>query len=243
MIVDRVNIGGNENGQQANFVGQGRQRRQHQWNLDGVVITDTGAVGASPTYFDFDAFEEIYVTTGGTDLRVQTGGVGHQPRHPPRHQQVPRLGPRLPRPTTTSQSSNLPDELVGDPRLQGSDKGDHIEQISDYGFDLGGPIVKDKLWFYGSYGKQDIRLVRINQTADKTKLDSYNAKLNWQATASDMISVFYFNGAKKKYGRCGRARRPGGRQLPLGPGQPLRGRAPRASSRRSGTTPSPPTSS
>ena len=55
-------------------------------------------------------------------------------------------------------SGNVPDELKNDPRLQGSDKADHIQQISDYGFDLGGPIVKDKLWFYGTYGKQDIRL-------------------------------------------------------------------------------------
>ena len=46
------------------------------WNLDGVVVTDTGSAGASPTYFDFDAFEEISVTTGGNDLRVQTGGIG-----------------------------------------------------------------------------------------------------------------------------------------------------------------------
>ena len=51
---------------------------------------------------------------------------------------------------------------------------DNIQQISDYGFDLGGPIVKDKLWFYGTYGKQDIRLQRLTGTPDKTLLPSYN---------------------------------------------------------------------
>ena len=200
VIMDRVNIGGNENGQQANFVGKGDNGDNTMWNLDGVVITDTGSVGASPTYFDFDAFEEISISTGGSDLRAQTGGIGIN--------LVTRRGTNKIRGSAHGylthddfQSSNLPAELVGDLRLKGKDKGDHIEQISDYGFDLGGPIVKDKLWFYGSWGKQDVRLTRITQTADKTKLDSYNVKLNWQAGQNDMVSLFYFNGAKEKDGR------------------------------------------
>jgi hypothetical protein len=44
--------------------------------LDGLVITDMAATGASPTYFDFDAFQEINVSTGGGDLTMQTGGFG-----------------------------------------------------------------------------------------------------------------------------------------------------------------------
>ena len=58
---------------------------------------------------------------------------------------------------------------------------DHIDSIKDYGFDLGGPVIKDKLWFYVTYGKQDIKLCRLNGTKDATLLPSYNAKLNWQA--------------------------------------------------------------
>jgi hypothetical protein len=200
VIVDRVNIGGNENGQQATFTSKGDDGDNAMWNLDGVSITDMSAVGASPTYFDFDAFEEISFTTGGTDVRVQTGGVGIN--------LTTRRGTNQFRGSVHGylthddlQWNNLPDELVGDPRLGGAEKGDHIQQISDYGFELGGPIVKDKLWFYGSWGKQDIRLVRINQTADKTLLTSYNLKLNWAPSANDMVSAFWFNGNKEKFGR------------------------------------------
>jgi len=32
--------------------------------------------------------------------------------------------------------------------------GSHNEQVSDYGFDIGGPILKDKAWFYASYSLQ-----------------------------------------------------------------------------------------
>src|SRR5215475_15990026 len=76
VIVDRVNVGGNESGQQSGFVGKGALATDSMWNLDGVVITDTTSGGASSSYFDFDAFDEVAVNTGGNDLKVQTGGVG-----------------------------------------------------------------------------------------------------------------------------------------------------------------------
>jgi hypothetical protein len=199
VIMDRVNIGGNENGQQAMVLGKGDNGNNVMWNLDGVVITDTGSL-SSPTYYDFDAFEEVAVGTGGNDVRAQTGGLNIN--------LTTRRGTNAIRGSLHGylthddlQSNNLPAELAGDPRLQGAEKGDHIQQIADYGGELGGPLVKDTLWFYGTWGRQDIRLVRINQTADKTKLTSYNAKLNWQASPDDMVSVFYFNGDKTKEGR------------------------------------------
>src|SRR5207245_10916584 len=76
VIVDRVNVGGNESGQQSGFIGKGSLFSDTMWNLDGVVITDTTSGGASSSYFDFDAFDEVAVNTGGNDLKVQTGGIG-----------------------------------------------------------------------------------------------------------------------------------------------------------------------
>jgi Carboxypeptidase regulatory-like domain len=202
VIVDRVNVAGSESGQQSNFFSKGADGKDSVWSLDGVIITDMAAIGASPTYYTFDTFDEVNFTTGGSDVRVPTGGIGIS--------LVTKRG-------TNSfhgsaginfahddlQWSNLPDELKGDARLQGSDKADHTDQINDYAFDLGGPIVKDKLWFYGSYGKNDIRVRRLNQTADKTLLKNYSAKVNWQAGGSDMVSAFWFFGAKEKMGRAG----------------------------------------
>jgi hypothetical protein len=208
VILDRVNIGGNENGQQAMVTSKGDNGNNVMWNLDGVVVTDTGSLG-SPSYYDFDAFEEVAVGTGGNDVRAQTGGVninlstrrGTNAFHGSVHYFLT---------DDKFQSNNLPDELKKDSRLFGAppnvtktpaEKGDHINKIKDYGGEVGGPLVKDKLWFYGTWGKQDIDIIRLNQTHDKTQLTSYNAKLNWQAGPSDMVSVFYFNGEKTKQGR------------------------------------------
>ena len=52
--MDRVNIGGNESGQQSNYSARGSQADQNAWNIDGVTITDMSALGGSPLYYDFD---------------------------------------------------------------------------------------------------------------------------------------------------------------------------------------------
>src|SRR4051812_900461 len=75
VLMDRLNVGGSESGQQSNYVGKGQTSAQATWNIDGVNVTDVGALGSSPTYYDFDSFEELQVTTGGTDPRIQTSGV------------------------------------------------------------------------------------------------------------------------------------------------------------------------
>jgi Carboxypeptidase regulatory-like domain/TonB-dependent Receptor Plug Domain len=205
VVVDRINIAGNNNGQQADAGGHGSMGTDKMWNLDGVTITDMSASGASPTYFDFDAFQEIAVTTGGADLSVGTGGLGIN-LVTKRGTNKFHGGGRFLYTSDATQSSNLPDALRTDPRLQNPDgtyrdKADHIDQIQDWGFDLGGPIIKDKLWFYGTWGRQQVDIIALNGIPDKTKLTSYNAKLNWQATRDTMVSGFWFDGAKEKQGR------------------------------------------
>ena len=206
VIVDRVNVGGNESGQQSGFVGKGTTLSDTMWNLDGVVITDVTSGGASSSYYDFNAFEEVNITTGGNELKQQTGGIGIN--------FVTRRGTNRFKGSVSFsdnnhriESSNLPSELASDRRLAlpgggFADKANHTDNIVNKGFDIGGPIVKDKLWFYVSWGRQNVDIVRLNQTTDKTVLTNTNAKINWAPTPNDQASGFFFNGAKQKFGRA-----------------------------------------
>jgi hypothetical protein len=200
VTLDRVNIAGNETGQQAAFVSKGGRQGDAVWTMDGVPITDMATAGASPTYFDYDAFDEIQISTGGNDIKQATGGVGLN--------FVVKRGTNQLRGTARGyytgeglEATNLPDELAD--RGVTPETADHNQQISELGVDVGGPILRDRLFFWGSIANQDIRLYRQSaRGTDKTVLKTYNAKVNWQATSKDMVNFLFFNGDKIKEGRA-----------------------------------------
>jgi hypothetical protein len=208
VLPDRINNGGNESGQQSLFVGPGSLCDQAVWTMDGMVITDMSALGSSPTYYDFDAFEEMQVSTGGTDASLATGGVVLN--------MVTKRG--------TNQWRGSARYYVDDKNTQGDlnisrsdlgqagpwngnhaqttfSQGNRIDNNQEYGAEIGGPIVKDHLWIWGSYSRQQIDLFTINDFSDKTTLKDWNGKLNAQITPSNSATLFAFNGDKIKTGR------------------------------------------
>ncbi len=199
VLVDRVNIAGNETGQQSNFVSKATRPQDAVWMMDGVNVTDMAAVGASPTYFNWDEFQEVQISTTGQDIRQPTGGMGVNLIIKRGTNQF-RGDARGYFTNHSLESSNVPAELAAAGVTPAT--ADHNQQVSDYGASFGGPIVKDHAWFYGSYSDQDIRLVRHSgNLVDRTRLKDYDVKGNWQATKKDMISVLWFLGDKIKNGR------------------------------------------
>jgi hypothetical protein len=199
VLVDRVNIGGNETGQQSNFVSKGTRPQDAVWTMDGVAITDMTLTGSSPTYFNWDNFEAVHVATAGQAMTQQTGGPGldfivkrgTNAFHGGAHSYFDN---------DAMEASNVPAELAA--KGVTPDTADHNKQIGDYGFEIGGPLVRDSAWFYGSYSVQDVQLVRRTGTlVDRTQLKNPNVKVNWQATPKDMFSALYFDGFKIKDNR------------------------------------------
>ena len=173
VLVDRFNLGGNESGQQSNFLGTGSTGRDNVFAVDGVVLTDMNAVGASATYFDFGAFEEVQFTVSSADVTVATAGRHHQPGDQARHQRVARPG-ALPahRRRLAVRPVELGDGLIGN----------QIDAVEEYGADIGGPLWKDHLWIWASYGESDIsNIVPSAARLDTTQLEDLNTKLNFQA--------------------------------------------------------------
>jgi hypothetical protein len=198
VLMDRVNVGGNETGQQPLVTAKGSRQQDTSWTLDGVEITDMGAAGQSPTYFNFDNFDEVHISTAGNDIRARTGGVALDfivKRGTNRY----RGGLRGYFTNEALESANVRDELKTLAVPVTAATADHTKQLSDYGFDLGGPLFENRAWFYGSYSIQDIRLVRrAGALVDRTKLENSMLKVNWQASRNDMVNFVFFNGSKIK---------------------------------------------
>jgi hypothetical protein len=232
VLTDRINVGGNESGQQSQYVGPGSGGDQAIWSVDGVVITDMAAIGSSPAYYDFDSFEEMQVTTGGSDSTIATGGVvlnmvtkrgTNEWRGTGRYYLTDEsnqsdlefdqsdLGQGIPA-NTTGRTRNAATGVLtdrGGAHPQGSFKqGNRIVDVKDFGAEIGGPIVRDRLWVWGSYGKQEVDLLTISDVSDFTELETANVKLNAQIAANNSATVFGLNSDKVKTGRNAGPTRP-----------------------------------
>ena len=130
--------------------------RQAVFSADGVVITDMAALGSSPAYYDFDSFEEMQGTTGGAinDLIVSIPGG------------TTMIRGGLDSPNAAEYAIGATKRLSGRGLISYEDwgnarqtfqQGNRVIDVKDYGAELGGPIIKDRLWIWGSYGKTDLQ--------------------------------------------------------------------------------------
>src|SRR5262245_3362507 len=195
--LDRVNVGGNESGQQSTYVAKGSDSTQNTWNVDGVTITDMGALGSSPNYYDFDSFQEMQATTGGSDVTAASPGV--------QLNMVTKRGTndvhgsaRYFLANSDLQWNNVTPEDQEQGVING---GNRINEVQDYGIEVGGPLWKDKIWAWGAYGRNQINLFNAQGNPDNTTLIDYNAKINWQLFDSTSLAGVFSNGNKEKFGR------------------------------------------
>jgi len=199
IIVDRVNVGGSESGQQSNYTAKGADIGDNTWNLDGIPITDMNALGSTPTYYDFDMFQEMNVTTGGSDVQASTPGV--------QLNFILKSGTNAVHGTARTfyenkslQATNLPDELKE--TLGGvSGKGNRIDKYADYGGELGGPILKNRLWGWGSLARTNVTILTLQNVPDKTTLTDISFKTNAQLSQKWRANFTFFSGNKQKDGR------------------------------------------
>ncbi|HEX2456709.1 MAG TPA: carboxypeptidase regulatory-like domain-containing protein [Vicinamibacterales bacterium] len=208
MVMDRQNVGGNQSGQQSSFLAHGSSSNQI-WNIDGATITDMAA-GGSPTYYDFDSFEEIQIQTGGADASTEAGGVSINFVTKSGGNSFKGSG-RLYVTDQRFQSDNINDEL----RAQGAGSGNPIQNIKEYGFEVGGPIKRSKAWFWGAYGVNDIKVGVVgflidpngdpndknNLQTDLTEIDNYNAKVQYQWAKGHKSTFLYTRGEKIRNAR------------------------------------------
>ena len=191
--VDRENVGGSESGQQSAW--QVRGTTSNEWNLDGVNVTDLSA-GASPGYWDVDMFEEISITTGLVDIESRYAGTSIN--------LVTRRGGNF---VSLAGRYYLTDEKfqnkISPQRIAelGVPGYNRVVEIKDYGFNMGGPLIKDKIWWWGSWANQEIKTTVITGVRDDTYLTQLAFKLNFQLLPNNRAEFMIHASEKEKFGR------------------------------------------
>jgi len=204
--VDRINVGGTQSGQQSVYYAKGALGRDNSWNMDGVNITDMGATGSSPVYFDFDTFEELQITTSASDPRISTPGVQLNMVTKRGTNDFKGSGRYLYTPGSMSPDATVPTEA--DPYLAATN---HVNFVRDYGLELGGPLWKDRAWFWIARGDQKISAFQSQGKnsdgslqfliPDNTILRNKNLKLNGQIVSSNSAVAYYTFGDKFRNAR------------------------------------------
>jgi hypothetical protein len=180
------------------------------WSMDGVVITDPAAIGATPTYYDFDSFQEIQFSTGGNDAKLQTGGIGIN-FVTKRGTNAFHGSARFNFDNDDMQGDNRPQFLKNLPRSSTFPigfAGNKIKRVLELGGEAGGPVVRDKFWLWGSVARNDIKNIIITGFPDNTQLTDTALKANWQLNPANQVTVFWYRGDKTKQGRNASVTRP-----------------------------------
>ena len=157
---DKVSFGGATAGENKYFV-------------DGIEVTDPLFQGKA-TDLPYNFIREIEVKIGGYSLetRSATGGLVNV--------------------ITNSGSNEFHGSVFGfytSNQFVNNDKYSSLGQgdFSDYdvGFGFGGPLILDKLWFYGAYNptfyKKDVGIPDHGIYVDQTLTHKFAFKLNWRA--------------------------------------------------------------
>lgn len=116
--------------------------------VEGINISNSGQE-SSGVYFTAFPFEEIQIKTSGNDAEVSVPGISMVAVLKSGGNQFHGTysgsgqGPKL-------QSNNLSDAL----RAQGLNTTEPLRYYYDVAGDLGGRIIRDKLWFYGALSRQ-----------------------------------------------------------------------------------------
>jgi outer membrane receptor protein involved in Fe transport len=169
---------------------------ENNYILDGVNTTDP-AFGGSGANLPFEFVQEVEIKTGayGAEYGKSTGGIFN---------------------VITKSGTN---EFHGDLFGYGTTKG-LVREVKNFSFtgssangfsevdlggDIGGPIVKDKLWFFGAFNPQRRKNFYLTQTfhtpaENKVTIPFYAGKITWALNNANTFTASTFGDFTKVEG-------------------------------------------
>ncbi|MFN7913996.1 MAG: TonB-dependent receptor [Vicinamibacterales bacterium] len=190
----RFDVGGSSQMWQGTVVAYGSLANDTALEVDGMSVMSLLNQGSiAGVYHNQGAYQEMsyQVVAGSADS--QTGGV--------RINMIPKEGGNRISgdflalySRDTFQAENLDADL----RKRGLSTPGSLVEIYDYNGGLGGPILKDRLWFFHSTRRWGTANIINNQynpdgtpAVDRSKIRAYTTRLTSQLTAKNKLTVMY----------------------------------------------------
>src|SRR5262249_36212462 len=191
--LSRPDVGGSQGMEQTYMRTHGADDRHTTVQVDGMMVNSSMGDGNIQAYNDDALAAEVSLQTAAGSAYVQAGGV--------RLNMIPKDGGNTFRgggflggTDENWQSNNIDDAL----RARGLRQPNGIQHVQDFNVNFGGPIVRDRLWFYTT-----ARHVSVNEkvanafyrTGEPAIVDQYVrdalARLTFQATPRNKVSAYF----------------------------------------------------
>jgi len=178
IVLDRVDIGGSETGQQSLLVSRGDAGSGATWTIDGIDITDPAASGFAALYPDAAIAESVEARTQTGDVRARTPGVQVQVTLP---QPLSRWAGRVSIARSLGQSDNLPAALSDRPFFRS-----RTRRSGELAADAGGPVKHDRLWVWAAVARRSLEQDLFTEHADRLATTSFLGKARVRAGTSHL---------------------------------------------------------
>lgn len=213
----RFDVGGTEGMQQYALTIHGSRDSDKKFAIDGLEINWPGGTGgATAIYYDAGMFKEVNYQVGALPAEISQGGVymnmvtkdgGNEI-----HGSILFFGA-----TDAMQANNVSPELrekllarVPARLRQRPDvkAGNPIKNVYDLNGNVGGPFIKDKLWWFVSlrqWGVDQLVSGAFNpdetQAIDDNRIRNASAKVTWQVNPQHRLSFMYNRNEKNRFHR------------------------------------------
>ncbi|HJP59972.1 MAG TPA: carboxypeptidase regulatory-like domain-containing protein [Gemmatimonadaceae bacterium] len=181
--MSRIDVGGNRAGTQTGYTAYGFSG-QVRVLIEGINTTE--GTGGAGFYFDYSSLDEVFLGTSGQSAEMPNPGVQSQFISKSGGNQFSGEG-YLDWYNNALQASNIPDEYTAPTAFNNSPIRAHSNEIDryyNYSLNIGGPVVHDKVWWFGTYNKQFNAVAQPNFNFDST----FNTSL-WNAIGKGTYQV------------------------------------------------------
>src|SRR3954463_6861766 len=137
-------VGGTSGMQNRDLTVHGSDGRDTTFQVDGMTLNGIEGDGSVQSYFNDMMFEEVSYQTSAINAETSAGGV--------RANMIPKDGGNQYKGTVFVSGGNksMQSDNTADAKAQGLAAGDALNKGWDVNVAVGGPIKKDKLWFFAS---------------------------------------------------------------------------------------------